>query len=235
MTEPNTPTGETKPLLLCLKGAQGSGKGEQAKLFVRTLRARGFTPRVLTMSELLQETGDAQVRALMDKGKPVPCGLLKGPFETAMDAALREGCDAIVADGYPRYTAAQVDDFVDLAQGFKCQTCVVRIRADRELCVRRITQRAQEMKAAGKNPRPDDLDPAAVNNRLELYFRTRPFVSRRLLHRHRLPHFTVTAKDELTAAQLHGKLVAQMWPDQGSARSDDWMLVGAGGRPIAVA
>jgi adenylate kinase family enzyme len=211
-TPQTTVNGNGGPLLLCIKGAQGSGKDKQAELFEATLREKGYRPATLQMSTILDRTGNGQVRDLMVRGDPVPCGLLKPLFEEAMEQAIREGHDALIANGYPRYTNRQVDDFAELAQRYGCQTIIVRIRATPELCKGRIVRRAQEMLEQGQSPRPDDLNPEAVENRLRRYFNTRPYVSRRLLVHHRFPHVTVTANDALTKEQLHERIVRQMWP-----------------------
>lgn len=202
-----------KLLVLAIKGAQGSGKGNQAELFEKTLRGREYVPRILTMSKILEKTGDRKVRELMDRGRPVPCAILKDLFEAAARAAVDDGCDALIGDGYPRYTPGQVDDFASIVRGLDSHTIIVRIRATRDLCVSRIVGRAQEMRAAGKEPRADDLDPEAVKTRLDHYFATEPIVTRRLFDHHQFPYVHATANPEVTKDELHQKLVRQIWPD----------------------
>jgi adenylate kinase family enzyme len=219
-----TYSSQNGPLFLCLKGAQGSGKDKQAELLEKTLRGKGYQPKTLQMSSLLEAAAEAGVRNLMDQGKPVPCAMLRPLFEEAMDQAVGEGHDAIIANGYPRYTDQQVDDFAALAWKHGCQTIIVRILATPELCKKRILRRAEEMLAAGKNPRADDLDPVAVENRLARYFQTRAYVSRRLLTHHRFPHVTVTASDDLTKEDLHERIVRQLWPRE--EKSPPWALPG---------
>lgn len=135
---PHTTTNGNGPLLLCIKGAQGSGKDKQAELFGVTLRGKGYKPATLQMSAILDRTGNEAVRTLMARGEAVPCAMLRPLFEEAMDLAVRDGHDALIANGYPRYTDRQVDDFAVLAQKYGCQTIIVRIRATPELCKNRI-------------------------------------------------------------------------------------------------
>lgn len=217
------------PLLLCLKGAQGSGKDKQAELLEATFLGRSCKPIVLSMSDILEKTEDEEVRAIMSRGDPVRCERLKPLFDERMTRALAEGHDVLIANGYPRYTTRQVDDFAELARKHGCRTIVVHIRAALELCRNRIVRRAREMEEVGKTPRADDLDPVAVEKRLGHYFRTQPFVSRRLLHFHAFPHVTVTASDNLTKEELHAKIVQQLWPHEAKP------VLSTGFRPLVAA
>ncbi len=211
------PIDDSGPILFCLHGPQGSGKDKQEELLLGTLRAKGHNPTALVASKVLAEERCPHLGAIMKRGEPVPCELVYTKLRGRMRDAVEAGHTAVILNGYPRYTEAQVDRFAALAQEFRCRPFVVRIRADRALCEGRILRRAQSDAAKGE-ARPDDLDPAAIHKRLDRYFATEGLVDRRLFIHHGFRHFTVTASDALTKEQLHEQLVRQIWPSP----SPDW-------------
>jgi adenylate kinase family enzyme len=217
------------PTFYCLFGAQGSGKGEQGKRLVKTLEQRGYRPTRLVSSEILERLGDSEIAATKDSGKPVCCDIVMPAFRREVEQAIHAGKDAIVVDGLPRYTEKQADGFAAAVADTRGSCYVVRIRAARDLCERRIVQRAQEDIAAGRTPRADDLNPEAVHERLEKFFATEMRMLRRLNIFHRFRVVPTTASDERSADEVHADLVRQVWGIPSHMDEADFGLpVGAG-------
>ena len=80
--------------------------------------------------------------------------------EASAKGSFNKGTDYLLLDGIPRNRkqAEMLDDFVEISG-------VLYITADREIAVQRITGRARI------EGRKDDMDPVAVGNRLDIFFK----------------------------------------------------------------
>lgn len=186
---------------LFLKGPQGCGKGTQGKKLAIWFEQWGLKSRYLESRDLLKTTGCPQIRDLMDHGREVPDSLVKQLFGEAIAAARRDGCERIIIDGYPRYTAGQADDAAALLEEHGITSAaVLRFRASREFCEARILSRYHEALEAfergqGDEPRKDDGDPEVIARRLNRYNATWAFVYRQLTLRHRFRGVVLTLRD----------------------------------------
>jgi adenylate kinase len=186
-----------KQTFLILFGAQGSGKGTQARL----LQEKLGVPQVATGDLLRTHVGHGTelgklAKPYMDRGELVPDSVTVAMVEDRLSQP--DAAQGVILDGFPRNLAqAQALDAM-LAKWNTGITAAVYLQLAREELMRRITGRrtCQSCQAAYHvefNPpkvdcvcdtcggevvqRGDDADEAAVARRLELYFeQTTPVV-----------------------------------------------------------
>ncbi len=82
--------------MIILMGLAGSGKSTQGQMLAEA------TGRVwLSAGQVLRDTGNAEIKAILDKGELVPNELIERLMTEQMLQSVRDGKDVIV-DGFPR-------------------------------------------------------------------------------------------------------------------------------------
>lgn len=155
---------------LLIVGPPGAGKGTQAARLAAALRV----PAVSTGDIFRQNIKDRtelgkRVTAILDAGEYVPDELTNELVDDRLAQPDAEG--GYLLDGYPR-TAGQVEylDGVNLRRGEQLDA-VVRLVADTDEVVRRLTARAAEQ------GRSDDTE-EVIRHRLDVYEReTAPLIA----------------------------------------------------------
>jgi hypothetical protein len=201
-------------------------------LMEAALRDRGYHPLRLKGSAMLEETKCQKIAKLKAAGKPACCDLVMDLFQAKVAEAVAGGVDAFVTDGIPRFTTKQADGLAAIAgrNGY-----VMRLRATRQLCELRIRRRVEEMLAANETPRPDDMDPEAVRNRLDAFDSSAPFLIRRLTTLHGFRIITATASDDLTPEEVHQQFVRQLWGRPSHIEDEEFATIGSFQRDLAAA
>lgn len=146
---------------IILYGGPGAGKGTQAKALVQNLGAAH-----LEMGEEVRKLAEGstsqahEIREIMEKGELVPL-----PVTNAIASQFVEQVpldQRIIFDGYPR-NLEQAQSLDELLQKNGRTAKMIYITLPDEVAVRRLTRRATI------EHRPDDLDEAAVQNRLQVF------------------------------------------------------------------
>ncbi|WP_424831548.1 adenylate kinase [Ruegeria sp.] len=159
---------------IILLGPPGAGKGTQAQHLVET---RGMVQ--LSTGDMLREAKTSgtemgqKVAAIMDAGKLVTDEIVIGLIEEKL---MTEKGAGFIFDGFPR-TLAQADALAALLTkvGQSLHT-VIEMRVDDETLVKRIVNRAEEARAAGKPVRADDNEESVRIRLMEYYKKTSPLI-----------------------------------------------------------
>jgi adenylate kinase len=179
-----------KRTYLILFGAQGSGKGTQARMLQERLGVPQVATGDLFRANLGQGTELGKLaRSYMDRGELVPDSLTVEMVKDRLSQP--DAANGVIFDGFPRNLAQAEALDVMLVRWGAGITAAVYIRLDRDRLMRRITGRrtctsCQAVYHVESNPpkvdrvcdvcggevvqRADDVDEAAVARRLELYF-----------------------------------------------------------------
>ena len=151
-------------------GPPGVGKGTQAARISEAFGIPTISTGDIFRSNIAQGTElGKQVKAIVDAGDYVPDSLTNALIEDRLEAA--DAAQGFLLDGYPR-TPDQVKhlDALLAASGHSLDA-VIRLLADREEIVRRLSKRALEQ------GRADDSE-EAIRHRQEVYQReTEPVVA----------------------------------------------------------
>ncbi|MBP6911023.1 nucleoside monophosphate kinase [Patescibacteria group bacterium] len=151
---------------IVLFGAQGSGKGTQAKKLVEHFMGqyRYFeSGAVLRALESNDNAIGSYIRILMEQGKLIHDALVVSLFD-AFYVTLRDDQKMIV-DGFPR-DIPQMHSFLDRMYRNKRELIGIRIDVPKEIAVERAMQRG----------RPDDTR-ESVENRISTYYeQTTPII-----------------------------------------------------------
>jgi len=159
---------------IILLGPPGAGKGTQASHLVKS---RNMTQ--LSTGDMLraaQSSGSEmgkKVAAIMAEGKLVTDQIVIGLIRER----LQEGSEGgFIFDGFPR-TLAQADALEKLLSemGLKLDA-VIEMQVDDEVLVKRIVNRAEEARAAGKEARADDNEDSVRIRLMEYYKKTSPLI-----------------------------------------------------------
>ena len=148
-------------------GAQGAGKGTQAK----RIAAEYGIPQIATGDMLRASIADGDpfgVRPILDAGLLVPDDLMIQLIRARLAQPDAEG--GFVLDGFPR-TMAQAEALDAMLREIGRELDVVfELQLPEQVCIDRLTKRAAE------EGRADDT-PEAIRTRLDLYHReTEPLV-----------------------------------------------------------
>ena len=155
--------------LVSLYGKPLTGKGTQAKFFI----AQGFFH--LPMGDYMRDQaaqGDLEcqeVMALIEAGELVPDALVCGIAARVIEEKERQGFKGVLLDGFPR-TLKQAEMLDALAQEKGMPLTVIELQvSDNNVLNARRLKRIDEFKAAGKEPRPEDLNEKKFWRRIEVY------------------------------------------------------------------
>ncbi|WP_170334084.1 adenylate kinase [Ruegeria arenilitoris] len=159
---------------IILLGPPGAGKGTQAQHLVET---RGMVQ--LSTGDMLREAKTSgtemgqKVAEIMDAGKLVTDEIVIGLIEEKL---MTEKGAGFIFDGFPR-TLAQADALAALlAKLGQSLHTVIEMRVDDETLVKRIVNRAEEARAAGKPVRADDNEDSVRIRLMEYYKKTAPLI-----------------------------------------------------------
>ncbi|MGG7564944.1 adenylate kinase [Rhodovulum sp. DZ06] len=153
---------------IILLGPPGAGKGTQA---ARLIQDRGMVQ--LSTGDMLREAQAAgtplgeKVKDIMARGDLVTDQIVIDLIAEKLEAGAEGG---FIFDGFPR-TLAQADALGELLAA-KGETLdkVIQLKADDEVLVKRVVNRAAEAVAAGGKARADD-NAEAMRTRLFNYYR----------------------------------------------------------------
>lgn len=157
--------------LVSLYGKPLSGKGTQAKNFIQ----QGFFH--LPMGDYMRDraaAGDPECQAVMsliEAGDFVPDELVCGIVDRIVAEKERQGFKGVLLDGFPRTMpqAEWLDDFA-AERGYPLNVVYLEIKdSENHILNSRRLQRIDEYLAAGKEPRPEDLDVNKFWKRVRLY------------------------------------------------------------------
>lgn len=159
---------------IILLGPPGAGKGTQASHLVES---RNMTQ--LSTGDMLraaQSSGSEmgkKVAAIMAEGKLVTDQIVIGLIRER----LQEGSEGgFIFDGFPR-TLAQADALEKLLAEMDLKLdAVIEMQVDDEVLVKRIVNRAEEARAAGKEARADDNEESVRIRLMEYYKKTSPLI-----------------------------------------------------------
>jgi len=162
-------------LNLVLFGPPGAGKGTQAKI----LSEKRGLPQLST-GDMLRAAVAAgselgkKVESILARGELVSDEIVIGIIAERLD---RPDCArGAIFDGFPRTIAqAEALDRLLESRGKKINLAI-ELKVNDESLLQRAENRVQEMRAAGKTPRPDDT-PGTLKNRLVIYYKnTAPLI-----------------------------------------------------------
>ncbi|MFU1477407.1 adenylate kinase [Roseovarius sp. C7] len=159
---------------IILLGPPGAGKGTQAQLLVQE---RDMIQ--LSTGDMLREAKDSGtemgkiVADVMARGELVTDEIVIGLIREKLDGERKGG---FIFDGFPR-TLAQADALAELlAEKGESLDAVIEMRVDDETLVKRIVNRAEEARAAGKPVRADDNADSVRIRLMEYYKKTAPLI-----------------------------------------------------------
>lgn len=155
-----------------LVGIQGSGKGTQAALLAERY---GYT--VWETSHWLRHLRDQEtplgreLRDIMDSGNLVPSDIVNRVFDEYCLPLLQGGKGPVVIDAYPR-KKGQLDHLIATYDKLGRNFRVVYLTLPEDIAHQRLHLRAL------KTHRVDDVDPAAISKRIELFHaETEPLIA----------------------------------------------------------
>jgi adenylate kinase len=159
---------------IILLGPPGAGKGTQAQLLVQE---RDMIQ--LSTGDMLREAKDSGtemgkiVADVMARGELVTDEIVIGLIREKLDGDRKGG---FIFDGFPR-TLAQADALAGLlAEKGESLDAVIEMQVDDETLVKRIVNRAEEARAAGKPVRADDNADSVRIRLMEYYKKTAPLI-----------------------------------------------------------
>lgn len=152
---------------LILLGPPGAGKGTQAKVLVDTYGIPQLSTGDILRSAIANKTPmGLAAKEVMDLGNLVSDEIVNGIVSERLDA---EDCKAgFILDGFPRtLPQAEALDGMLADKGMHLNA-VVEIRAEPEVLIARVVNRARESAAATGKTRADDTE-EVLRNRLNVY------------------------------------------------------------------
>ncbi|KKB77357.1 adenylate kinase [Devosia limi DSM 17137] len=148
---------------LILLGPPGAGKGTQAKILVEAYGIPQLSTGDILRSAIAAKTPlGLEAKAIVDRGDLVSDAIVNGIVSERLDA---EDCKpGFILDGFPRTIAqAEALDLMLVEKGVKLDA-VIEIKADADVLVERVINRAKESGGA----RADDNE-EVLRKRLNVY------------------------------------------------------------------
>ncbi|MBP9774051.1 MAG: nucleoside monophosphate kinase [Candidatus Peribacteraceae bacterium] len=194
-----------KPPHVILTGPQGVGKGTQGAMLVERY---GYThvESGQVFRTLMKQQGDSElaqkIKAITQKGELVPDEVTMHVMEPYLKFD-----EQILLDGIPRSPGqARI-----LQQMLGTHDYLVIIMSlDKEECKRRIGERVAYSQANGIPVRNDDLDPVAVEKRLEIYEKETVEALTGSFPMNRIHFIDASADVDLVGAAIHAQIDAIM-------------------------
>lgn len=159
---------------IILLGPPGAGKGTQASHLVESCNMTQLsTGDMLRAAQSSGSEMGKKVAAIMAEGKLVTDQIVIGLIRER----LQEGSEGgFIFDGFPR-TLAQADALEKLLAEMDLKLdAVIEMQVDDEVLVKRIVNRAEEARAAGKEARADDNEESVRIRLMEYYKKTSPLI-----------------------------------------------------------
>ena len=159
---------------IILLGPPGAGKGTQASHLVESRNMTQLsTGDMLRAAQSPGSERGKKVAAIMAEGKLVTDQIVIGLIRER----LQEGSEGgFIFDGFPR-TLAQADALEKLLAEMDLKLdAVIEMQVDDEVLVKRIVNRAEEARAAGKEARADDNEESVRIRLMEYYKKTSPLI-----------------------------------------------------------
>ncbi len=151
-------------------GPPGSGKGTQSVRLAEKFNLKHLSTGDMLRAEIAAGTGlGEKMSSIMSKGELVPDEVVIEMIAGKVDST--KGCAGFLYDGFPR-TVAQAEALEKMLnkRGMKIDNMLV-LDVDHDELVKRLAGRAEE------SGRPDDKDPAVIENRIDVYkAKTEPII-----------------------------------------------------------
>ncbi|MGD0340797.1 MAG: adenylate kinase [Bacteroidales bacterium] len=151
-------------------GPPGSGKGTQSVKLAEEFNLRHLSTGDMLRAEISAGTElGKKMSSIMSKGELVPDEVVIEMIAAKIDST--KGVAGFLFDGFPR-TVAQTDELGKMlnARGMKIDSMLV-LEVDHDELVKRLIARAE------LSGRPDDKDPAVIENRIDVYrAKTEPII-----------------------------------------------------------
>jgi adenylate kinase len=143
-------------------GPPGSGKGTQSVKLAEKFNLTHLSTGDMLRAEIAAgtELGE-KMSSIMSKGELVPDEVVIEMIAAKVDST--KGSAGFLFDGFPR-TVAQTEELEAMLnnRGMKID-CMLVLEVDHDELVRRLITRAEI------SGRPDDKDPAVIENRIDVY------------------------------------------------------------------
>ncbi|MEZ4799202.1 MAG: adenylate kinase [Flavobacteriales bacterium] len=151
-------------LNIVLFGPPGAGKGTQSEKLIEKYQLVHLSTGDIFRSNIKGETELGKLaKSYMDKGELVPDQVTISMLESEVNKY--EAPKGFIFDGFPR-TSAQAEALDELLSSKATEiTCMLALEVEEEELRARLLNRA---KTSG---RPDDADPAIIQNRIDVYNR----------------------------------------------------------------
>jgi len=152
-------------------GPPGSGKGTQSVRLAEKFNLLHLSTGDMLRAEIAAGTElGRRMSAIMAKGELVPDEVVIEMIASKIDGA--KGYAGFLYDGFPRTVAQAVALEKMLNQRGMKIDCMLVLEVDRDELVKRLVLRAEQ------SGRPDDKDPAVIDNRIEVYReKTEPIIN----------------------------------------------------------
>lgn len=151
-------------------GPPGSGKGTQSVKLAEKFNLSHHSTGDMLRAEIAAGTElGKKMSSIMSKGELVPDEVVIEMIADKIDST--KGVAGFLFDGFPR-TVVQTDELEKMlnARGMKIDSMLV-LNVDHDELVKRLIARAEQ------SGRPDDKDPAVIENRIDVYkAKTEPII-----------------------------------------------------------
>jgi len=151
-------------------GPPGSGKGTQSVKLAGEFNLKHLSTGDMLRAEISAGTElGKKMGTIMSKGELVPDEVVIEMIAAKIDST--KGVAGFLFDGFPR-TVAQTKELEKMlnARGMKIDSMLV-LEVDHDELVKRLIARAEQ------SGRPDDKDPAVIENRIDVYkAKTEPII-----------------------------------------------------------